>query len=408
MKNRLLLLCLALALLLTGCGLIPESYSSTKPHADSYTKPAEEEIVVNNGSELREALLKLIDEGVEEAIITTDVYDGDDVEKDFDAIVTSIKEEYTKESYLIIGIQRNIVSAGAYYRIDVRIYYRHDKSELPQTGTMNELRKKVLEALENSEETLLLEVVDYDDTDFNLLAKDYSENNMTAVIAKPELIVKKQYPPNQGSDRIVELRFIYPIDHNDLISRKQFVDYMIAFAADSVSGQSSELERARQLYALQIGGHSYTEESAVTPAFALFVDRKGDSRVFSAVYQAMCEKSEVNCHLVHGTKNAEPYDWNILELESGVWHVDVNADAQSGAAELRLRTDAEMEGYVWDTEAYPPCVGLYAPVEPPDAEANPAEDEADQEQTTGQTPQEPETAPEPPEEENPNKPENTP
>ena len=402
MKYRLVLLCLALALL-SGCGLIPETYSSSKPHAESYTKPSEEEMIVNNGDELKEALLKLIDEGVQEATINTDVYDGE-VEKDFDDVAASIREEFPRESYLTIGIRRSIVSAGSYNRIDLKIYYRHDKSELPQTGTMNDLRKRVLEALENSEETVVLEVVDYEDTDFNLLAKEYSENNMTAVIARPKLILRKQYPPAQGSDRIVELRFIYPIDHTDLATRKQFVDYMITFAADSVGGLSSDLERARQLYALHIGGHSYSEESAVTPAFALFVNRKGDSRAFSAVYQAMCEKSQVNCHLVHGTKDGRPYDWNILELESGVWHVDVNADAQSGAAELRLRTDAEMEGYEWDRENYPVCVGLYAPVEPPKVEADPAAEEQSGEQPNVQ----PEPAPEPPEEETPNKPENTP
>ena len=93
------------------------------------------------------------------------------------------------------------------------------------------------------------------------------------------------------------------------------------------------------------------------------------------------------------TKDGEPYDWNILELDSGVWHVDVNADAQSGAAELRLMTDDEMEGYVWDKRAYPACVGLYAPVEPPKNEEPPAEGEQSQEQPNGQ----PEPAPEPPE-----------
>ena len=108
MKYRLLSLCLALALL-SGCGLIQETYSSSKPHAESYTKPSEEEMIVNNGDELKEALLKLIDEGVQEATINTDVYDGD-VEKDFDDVAASIREEFPRESYLTIGIRRNIVS----------------------------------------------------------------------------------------------------------------------------------------------------------------------------------------------------------------------------------------------------------------------------------------------------------
>ena len=360
-------------------------------------------MIVNNGDELKDTLLMLVNEGVEEATLTTDVYDGD-VEEDFDRAVRSIKNDYLAESYMVDTIQREIVSAGSYSRIDLEIEYLHEKSEVPlRAYTMDELQRRMKEALSDSEDTLTMRVFDYEDLDFSRIAKEYAENNLTAVIAEPEFVSRKTFP-REGSERIVELRFSYPKEHNDLISRKQFVDYMIASSVDSVSGLASGLERARQLYALQIGGHSYSEESGSTPAFDLFVDRKGDSRVFSAVYQAMCAKSEVNCHLVHGTKDGEPYDWNILELDSGVWHVDVNADAQSGAAELRLMTDDEMEGYVWDKRAYPACVGLYAPVEPPKNEEPPAEGEQSQEQPNGQ----PEPAPEPPEEETPNKPENTP
>ena len=409
MKCRLFFLCLALALLLTGCGLVPSEYDSVSPHADSYSQPSkDEEITVNSYAELKSSLLALIDEGVEESTLTTDVYSGD-VEADFNRAVESITHDLPEQAYLVSGIRGEIVSAGSYSRIDLKIRYRHEKSELQnvvKVYSMEDVVERVREALEASEETLLLHVYDYEDMDFKQLVKSYSQDNLTSVIAEPDTVLKRTFP-NEGSDRILELRFVYPLDYKSLSSRKQFLDYMIDSAKDNVSAAPDDLERARQLYSLQIGGHSYSEESTDTPAFDLFVERKGDSRAFSAVYQAMCEGAKVNCVTVHGTKDGEPYDWNILVLESGVWHVDVNADAQSGAAELRFMTDAEMAGYEWDRDAYPACVGLFAPAEPPKDENAPANGEQSPEGTEGE-PQVPEPAPEPPEEENPNKPENTP
>ena len=42
-----------------------------------------------------------------------------------------------------------------------------------------------------------------------------------------------------------------------------------------------------------------------------------DSRAFAEVFGVMCNRSMVKCTVVHGMKNGEPYEWNILELESG-------------------------------------------------------------------------------------------
>lgn len=405
MKYRLVFLCLALALLLTGCGLVTDQYHSVHDHVDSYTKPAEE-ITVNSYEELVDTLLALINEGAETATLTTDVYSGD-IEEDFSRAVDSILRENANEAYLVSEINREIVSVGSYYRVDLAIRYRHqieDLKNIEENVFMHMVQGLVEAALNGSEETLLMHVLDYEDIDFRTMVKEYVENNLTEVIAEPYNIWVQTYP-GEGGDRILELRFFYRLEHNALSSRKQFVDYMIDSAKDSVIGEPSDLVRAKQLYVNQIGGHSYTEESAETPAFALFIDRKGDSKVFSAVYEAMCKKSEVNCTTVHGTRNGKPYDWNILELEAGVWHVDVNADAQAGAPELRFLTDAEMEGYEWDAEAYPACVGYFEPVAPPQEETTEAENP--------EQPEEPEPQPEPepnpePTEENPAEPENSP
>ena len=70
MKYRLIALCMALAVLLSGCRFLPDSYVSVSPHADSYPQQTEEALTVEDYTELKNALLALVEEGVEEAIIS--------------------------------------------------------------------------------------------------------------------------------------------------------------------------------------------------------------------------------------------------------------------------------------------------------------------------------------------------
>ena len=406
MKYRFVFLCLALALLLTGCRLVPDEYVDYIPHA--YTQTSEDEnLKVNNYDELKSALLTLIDEGAEESTLTTDVYSGD-VERDFNRAVDSITHDYPEEAYLVGAVDREIVSVGSYYRIDLQIDYRHQKSELEGIRDVyyfENLQEYLEAALNASQRMLTLHMCNYVDMDFDKMVVEYCDNNITKAIAKPDRVVKETYP-SSGSDRYLVLRFEYPKDDKTLEFRKQFVEYMMDTAKDSVAEEPNELERARKLYAYFMGsGHSYTEESVSMPAYALFFDHKADCRSFSAIYEIMCTDSAVNCITVHGTKDGEPYDWNILELDSGVWHVDVNADAQSGQPELRLLTDADMGGYEWDTASTPACVGFFEPEPPPQEEGEQTEENPEQ---PAEPAQEPEPGPEPPEEENPDEPEITP
>ena len=411
MKYRLFFLCLALALLLSGCRLIVNDYSSTEPHTDSYNQSSEnEELTVNDYDQLESTIRALIYDGTEETTLTTDVYSGD-IEKDLYRAETFFTEVDPDAAYLVKSIDWAISGVGSYYKINMELQFQHQYDELQkkQTATnLSQVKEDVYEALSECREQLLLDEINYERLDFNQLVKEYCENHLTEVMAVPDVRVRI-YPNNEAiSRRIVELSFVYPLDSSSLRPQKQFVEYMIKYAKDGVSGLPSDLDRALQIYVRQFSGHRYTEEKDETPAFSLFINRKGDSRIFSAIYEAMCREADVNCVTVHGRKNGKSYDWNILDLESGVWHVDVNADAQSGAQELRLRTDADMAGYEWDAEAYPACVGLYRPVEPLNEENPVQEGEQSPEAHEGEQPTEPEDTPVPPEDGESGEPENNP
>ena len=72
----------------------------------------------------------------------------------------------------------------------------------------------------------------------------------------------------------------------------------------------------------------------------------------------MCRYADLTCMTVTGTRDGEPWTWNIVLDGEEYYHVDLLRCSDSG--KYREQTDAQMQGYVWDYSAYPPCNGREA------------------------------------------------
>ena len=378
MKYRLIVLCLALAVLLSGCRFLPDSYVSVTPHADSFPQKTEEALMVENYTELKNALLSLVEEGAEEAELTTGAYSGD-IEQDYDTAVAYITGINPTGAYVVDSIDKEIIRAGTYYKLNLKISYRRSHAELAKAKTVRGsigTRNAVAAAVGDSAERLLLRISGYEEMDFDAMVDELSAQDITRVMARPTT-VSAEVVPNSGSVRIVELDFTYPREPAELRVMQNAVNTIMNSAYGYVRFVKSDLERAILLYSFLTERHDYIVQSSETPAYALLCEGVADSRAFAEVFGVMCNRAQVKCTVVHGTKNGEPYEWNILELESGTWHIDVLADEQAGMREPNLRTDAEMGGYSWDTQAYPVCSGLIAQPEPAEGGQTDGETQAD-------------------------------
>ena len=93
----------------------------------------------------------------------------------------------------------------------------------------------------------------------------------------------------------------------------------------------------------------YTLETSITPAYSLLGHGVGDSKAFATVYAAMCRRADLECLVITGTRDGEPWTWNMVCDDGTYYHLDL-LSSHRGFQEL---TDNEMEGYVWDYSAYP-------------------------------------------------------
>ena len=118
-----------------------------------------------------------------------------------------------------------------------------------------------------------------------------------------------------------------------------------------VNSDASDAQKFAQLYTFLMERFDYKQETSITPSYSLLSHGVGDCEAFATVYAAMCRQAELDCDVVSGTRDGESWHWNIVREGDVYYHVDLlRCSEESG---FRCRTDAEMEGYVWDYSAYP-------------------------------------------------------
>lgn len=393
MRYRVIAVCLALALTLSGCQLIRNVYYNSVPHANSYNQSAKEEetVTVSSYTELKNAILSFIEDGVQEAAVTAGNYSGD-LEKDYARAVSYATKTNPLGSYLVESISHRTVGVEPYYRLDLLICYRRTLEDLRLAQPMRtdeNVRIAVCRALEKNEKRLLLEYSGYTELDYAAIAEDYYRDHVTKVMVLPH--ISAEVFPQSGSIRYVELTLDYSYSDSELEFMQTTVDALIESASSSVRNIGPDMAKANALYSFLSEHRTFSEGSFNARAYALLWQGTGDSLAFASVFKAMCEKAGINCKMVYGTKDEEEYYWNILEFEDGCWHVDLYADNHSGQTYLQFLTDSQMDGYSWEGD-YPACLG--APTAPAAGEA-PAPAAPSEPQPVEEPPAEPEPEPEP-------------
>lgn len=198
----------------------------------------------------------------------------------------------------------------------------------------------------------------------------------------PQVVV--QVYPEQGSERVVEIQFLYSASQETLLQMRQEVQVLLNSAAGYVEGQTSEEIKASRLYAF-LRPLFVQSRPSETPVYSLLCVGTGDSRSVAMVYGLLCRRVGLDCQVVSGTSNGREWYWNIICLDGVYYHVDVLTDLEAGT--LITRYDEDMVGYVWNTKSCPPCP---RPLPPATEETAPPEPE----ETQDSQPVEESTAPE--------------
>ena len=198
----------------------------------------------------------------------------------------------------------------------------------------------------------MLLVGQYEDTDFSQFVQDYAREHPETIMEVPQ-VTQALY--GTGESRVVELIFSYQTSRDSLRRMQTQVKPVFESAVLYVSGDGDDYQKFSQLYAFLMERFDYKLETSITPTYSLLRHGIGDSRAFAQVYAAMCRDAGLTCITVTGTRDGEPWTWNIILDGEEYYHVDLLRCSERG--KYRELTDEEMEGYVWDYSDYPACTG---------------------------------------------------
>ena len=347
--RRIAALALAL-LLLGGCGWMDGSYVSVTPHQVGPDQNSEATVrTVRSFTELRSALVGMIDSGTERALFSLAEYPREKVPEDLRRAVEYAQGAYPVGAYAVEAIEYNFGTGLGSSALSVNITYRRSRAQIEGIRTVRGISgagKAVEEALDQMDDTLVLQIAGYQEADFAAIVRDYARRNPDRVMETPGVSV--QSFPDRGETRVVELSFQYRTDREELRAMREQVQPVFSSAALYVSGQAGEWMRFSQLHTFLTERFEYTQGSTLTPAYSLLCQGVGDSYAFAQIYAAMCSRIGLEAGMVEGTCGGEGRWWNRIRID-GVWyHLDLMASRQ-----FEPMTDEQMAGYEWDRTTDP-------------------------------------------------------
>ncbi len=353
MKRFYIAVVLLLCLVLGGCAFwMDGEHLSVTPHQEQIRNPGDELIQVSNNAEMSDALEELIEAGSDGGIMTASALSGGSLHYYADAIIENILKNHPIAAYAVDEITYDIGTNRGDPVIAFHIHYLHGRAEIlriKQVKDMTEATNVLCSAMGNFEPSLVLRVNKYDTMDIIQLVHDYGNNNPDVVMEIPT--VSTYVYPEKGNDRVIEVIFTYQTSREKLAQMQETVTSVFTSAELYVDETAQASETFSRLYSFLMERNEYTLETSITPSYSLLHHGVGDSRAFANVYAKMCRRAALDCRMITGTREGQPWCWNIVRYHGNYYHIDLLRCKENGS--FMMLDPVEMDGYVWDYAAYP-------------------------------------------------------
>ena len=352
-KCVLILIVLAIIMTFCGCDMWTDgTYYSVTPHREDGAEANPETEEVSGYTQLQEAIGEMVNAGRESGILYVSGTDAERLDIFMDMAINHTKTRDPIGAYAVEAITYEVGNNAGRIAVAVKIEYNRSRSEIlriKRTQSAEQAHQEIYTALQKCEAGVAVLMEDYTATDFVQLVQDYADENPDVCMETPQ--VTASIYPDIGTKRVVELTFTYQTSRETLRIMQNYVQPVFSAASLNVSGEEAESTKYARMYAFLMERNDYRVETSLTPSYSLLRHGVGDSKAFAVVYSAMCRRAGLDCQTVSGTRDGNPWVWNIICEDGVYYYVDLLRSEAAGTM-LRL-TDANMSGYVWDYSAYP-------------------------------------------------------
>ena len=354
MKFRITaILCILICMLFCGCSSwMDGEYLSVTPHREQVHPSGSAPVEVSSYMQMRDVLSDLVESGTDSCVMSLSSIDNATAYQYADAAVNDVMKKNPFASYAAEEISFEVGTNRGAAVIAFHVDYRFGRAEIlqiRQTGSIDEAKTLISNALDNCENSVVLRVKRFNDADLEQFVEQYSNDHPDRVMEIPQ--VKFAVYPETGSDRIISLQFTYNTGRKELREMQEQVAAVFASAELYVTKTAQVKEIYSRLYSFLMERNDYTISTSVTPAYSLLYHGVGDSRAFANVYAAMCRKAGLDCRTITGTKDGIAWCWNVVGYRGKYYHVDLLGCQENG--KFLMTSAQDMTGYVWDYSIYP-------------------------------------------------------
>lgn len=372
-KSALSLTAALLAVLcLSGCssGIYDREYMAMSEHSElSENGLPEQQIVaeVADSNELREACLNMIHDYVRYGIICfPEDYDGNPA-IDVPMICEEVSSRTSLGIYATNQINYAVMQRKSGIEAEISIDFKKTLQQIrtiQYTGSQSDVDELLYSSLRSAEKGVIFcsEQRNIDEEYVKDVIEKYYFGDATLSAFEPivtaevymgfdnEIIVEVNFGRRYSRTRTLEMRDIM-IDEAEKYLREYenwTTGYWLLHTCDKLGNSVRHIDIES----------AYTRTVNDNTAYGALVEKKAVSEGFAMAYKAICDLNNVECYVVHGSKDGRAHCWNIVALDSDYYHVDVSVVRSEGIYKAFLKKDSTLgDEYEWDRNAYPECDG---------------------------------------------------
>jgi hypothetical protein len=277
--------------------------------------------------------------------------------------------------YALTDITHDYTRIVSYYECTFQLTFQHTADEIAavsSAATTVSLREQIQQGMDRFAASLAFRTtLRTTEEQIKDMVGDYYDQSPQLALGRPEVEVEYYQGASDSSQRIIEVRFQYPLSVGMAQVQSDYVR--------STVGQLAEVESTRTglwaAFQLLIGDREITKFGSDS-VYEYLYRMSGSEEAAVMAAELLCQEMGIDCQLVRGTDEwGSEHLWLAVCVEGNWCHLCPWMD---NTMENFLRSDEEMsESYLW--EGVPECPGY--PLEE-EEEPEPTEEENTDEPTS--------------------------